>query len=176
MLTISFTNRAFDKLDSDCSVVTVFSDQRPLLGQSSLLDWRVNGRLSRLIQSQRFEGDFEDVLLLPSEGRVKSNDILLIGLGPKTAFETSRISSLIEKLLKTLDQMKVKDFTICLSDLIEDPFEWRNSLRLLVSKLHDFPQIELCRLCEKETYVKEAKKRHMDFGLKVNVTYELFVA
>ncbi len=172
MLHIKFTSTPFDKIDVPCAVVTTFADFRPLKGVASLVDWRLNGRLSRMLIKNRFRGDLNEVLLIPSEGRIKAQDMLVVGLGLKTTFSESYIGLFIQFLLEKIAQKKVTHFAISFSDIIPDRFEWRNSIRLLVSKLHDFPSIEAVYLCESDDYVKDAKRRHMDFGLNVDVSFE----
>ena len=81
MLHVKFTSKPFDKLETQCAVVTSFADSRPLKGNAALLDWRLNGRLSRILLNRRFSGDFKEALLLPSEGRIRSREILFLGLG-----------------------------------------------------------------------------------------------
>ena len=172
MLHIKFTSRAFDKLITQCVVITTFSDLRPFKGNAALLDWRLNGRLSQIMIKNRFEGNFGEMLLLPAEGRIKSHEIIVLGLGVKNDFHESHVNKFVTFLLETIAQKKVSDFLVCLSDVIADRFEWRNTVRLLVSKLHDFPVIENIQLCEPEDCVRDAKKRHMDFGMNVEVSFE----
>lgn len=169
---MKFTSKPFDKLTAQCAVVTAFADIRPLKGNAGLLDWRLNGRLSRILAVDRFHGDFTETLLIPSEGRVKSREILFCGLGSKQEFNESLLNPLSQCLLEKLSLKKVTSFLISFSDMIPDRFEWRNSVRLLVSKLHDFSNIETVYLCESDDHVRDAKRRHMDFGLNVDVTFE----
>ncbi|MDO8518793.1 MAG: M17 family peptidase N-terminal domain-containing protein [Deltaproteobacteria bacterium] len=172
MLQVKFTSRPFDKLETQCAVVTSFSDSRPLKGNAALLDWRLNGRLSRILSSKKFSGDFKEALLLPSEGRIKSREILFLGLGTGASFTESSLSPFSHFILEKMAQKKVSDFMISFSDILSDRFEWRNSVRLLVSKLHDFPGLQTLYLCETEECVKDAKRRHMDFGMNVDVSFE----
>ncbi len=172
MLQIQFTSKPFDKLKSQCAIATVFSDCKPLAGSAALLDWRLNGRISRLMLKEKFEGNFGESLLLPSEGRIKSKEILLLGLGPKKHFDEAQIASLISLVLDIIGKKRVPDFLISFEDFILDRFEWRNSVRLVASKLHDYPVIETVRLCESDDCVREARRRHMDFGFNVDVTFE----
>lgn len=153
-------------------VITSFADCRPLKGNAALLDWRLNGRLSRILMKNRFRGDFKEALLLPSEGRIRSREILFLGLGDQAVFNEASLSPFSHFVLEKLAQKKVTHFMISFSDIIRDRFEWRNSVRLLVSKLHDFPGMEVLTLCETEECVKDAKRRHMDFGMNVEVSFE----
>lgn len=113
---------------------------------------------------------------MPSEGRMKAKDILVLGLGDRNVFGESHVAAFIQFLLDKLSNIRTSDFMISFSDIITDRFEWRNSVRLLVSKLHDYSNIESVRLCETEECVKDAKRRHMDFGMNIDVSFESFTS
>lgn len=170
---IKFTSRPFDKLKTQCAVITVFSDIRPLQGNAALLDWRMNGRFSRILRKNRFEGQFQESLIMPSEGRVGPKEVMVLGLGAQKEFNEYHVTNLIQTVLDKVAHKKVSDFLISFSDALVDRFEWRNSIRLLVSKLHDYPSIETVFLNEPEDCVKDARKRHMDFGMNIEVSYEI---
>lgn len=172
LLHIKFSAKPFDKQETRCGVVTLFSDERPLKGVSALLDWRLNGRLSQVLAKNRFEGKFGESLLMPAEGRIRASEIMVIGMGDRPAFNESHVSAFTQLLLEKAVQKKSPDFMISYSDFISDRFEWRNSIRLLVSKLHDFQSIEAVILCEPDESVRDAKRRHMDFGVNVEVSFE----
>lgn len=172
-LEIKLTSQAFDKISAKSAVVTLYTDMRPLFGIPALVDWRLNGRLSKILIKHRFEGDRGEVLLLPSEGRMKSDDIMVLGLGERAQFSESYLGGFIQFMLEKLDQKKVLEFAVSFSDFMPDRFEWRNAVRLLVSKLHDFSSIQTVYLCEPEEYIKDARRRHMDFGSHVQIDFDL---
>lgn len=172
LLGVKFTSKAFDKVPASCGVITTFQDERPLKGNASLLDWRLNGRLSKIMMKHRFEGKFGEVLLMPSEGRIFAKNILIVGLGEKRNFNEHIFNKFIHLILDTLEKSRVEDFMVSFFDLIPDHFEWRNSVRLLVSKLHGYQYVQTAFLCEPDICVRDAKKRHMDFGMNVNVSFE----
>lgn len=153
-------------------MVTVYSDFRPLKGISALVDWRLNGRLSQVLKNSRFGGEFGECLLMPSEGRIRTPEILVIGLGQRALFNESHVGSATQLILEKMAQKKAADFLVSYSDFIADRFEWRNGVRLLVSKLHDFEGIGAVTLSEPDDCVRDAKRRHMDFGPNVDVTFE----
>lgn len=153
-------------------VVTTFVDQRPLQGSAALLDWRMNGRLSQIFIRHRYRGETNESLLLPSEGRIKAKEVLILGLGLREAFNESHVAPFTQYLIDKLSQKRVSDFMISFSDFIRERFEWRNSVRLLISRLNDYPQIESVRLCESDDCVRDAMRRHMDFGINVDVSFE----
>ncbi len=63
--------------------VGVFRDERPLRGGAGLADWRLCGGLSRLLVERSFAGELGERALLPSEARLASPRLLLLGLGER---------------------------------------------------------------------------------------------
>ncbi|OGQ90992.1 MAG: hypothetical protein A2289_00770 [Deltaproteobacteria bacterium RIFOXYA12_FULL_58_15] len=61
--------------------VFCFSDVRPLCGVAGFLDWRLCGAISRRIETGDFAGHVDEVLLLPSEGRLGRQLVFAFGLG-----------------------------------------------------------------------------------------------
>jgi hypothetical protein len=74
-------------LGADLVVLSVFSDERPLRGLAGLLDWRVAGRISRLLRGERFVGHRGERTLLPSMMAGSPARWVLIGLGEGAAFD-----------------------------------------------------------------------------------------
>ena len=78
-------------------VLPFFADERPLRGAAGLCDWRLCGRLSRLLQSSRVAGKWGEVTLYPPGKRLPFARLLLVGLGAaerfdeKAAHEASRV-------------------------------------------------------------------------------------
>ena len=105
-----------DRIDvQECDVIVTgfFLDERPLRGASGWIDWRLNGRLSRLIQAKRLTGEWKETILVPSEGRIVAPLILLIGLGRVKEYDPFRLRELSAHLIMTLQGIQVPH--ICLS-------------------------------------------------------------
>jgi hypothetical protein len=68
-------------------VLPFFADERPLRGAAGLCDWRLCGRLSRLLQSSRVAGKWGEVTLYPPGKRLPFQRILLVGLGAADRFD-----------------------------------------------------------------------------------------
>jgi hypothetical protein len=85
-------------------VLPFFADERPLRGAAGLCDWRLCGRLSRMLQSSRVAGKWGEVTLYPPGKRLPWARLLLVGLGAadrfdeKAAHEASRV--IAEKMTK----------------------------------------------------------------------------
>lgn len=74
-------------VSGDALILTFFSDERPLRGAAGLADWRLCGRLSRLIRTQRLTGKRGETLLLPPGRRLPWKRIMVFGLGDSSRFD-----------------------------------------------------------------------------------------
>jgi len=108
-MNVSFLASDLGKWDSaenvpETLVLPFFADERPLRGAAGLCDWRLCGRLSRLLQSSRVAGKWGEVTLYPPGKRLPFSRLLLVGLGAadrfdeKAAHEASRV--IADKMLK----------------------------------------------------------------------------
>src|SRR5829696_10536966 len=69
----------------------VFTDERPLRGAAGLCDWRLCGRLSRLLRSERLSGRADEVVMLPpARARLPFTRLMLFGMGEQRAFGEPR--------------------------------------------------------------------------------------
>ena len=112
-----------DNIDvQECDVIATgfFLDERPLRGAPGWMDWRLNGRLSRLIQAKRLSGEWRETILVPSEGRIRAPLILLVGLGRVGEYGPSRLTELATHLVATLNGIRLPN--ICLSFPWDAPY------------------------------------------------------
>ena len=102
-----------DVQECDLLVSGFFQDERPLQGSSGWIDWRLNGRLSRILIENRLTGEWKETTLIPSQGRLTPRLILLIGLGKLREYSYLRVRELPPYLLESLEKLRVPN--ICLS-------------------------------------------------------------
>ncbi len=70
-----------DAYECEILVVGFFEDERPLRGSTGWVDWRLNGVLSRYLLEKKLLGIWKEMILIPSQARILSPLILLVGLG-----------------------------------------------------------------------------------------------
>ena len=80
----------WDEAARDCLVLPVFKDDRPLRGAAGLADWRLCGRLSRLVKSNRATGEAGETMMLPPGRRLRFPRILWFGLGDAKGYSDER--------------------------------------------------------------------------------------
>jgi hypothetical protein len=171
MIHLKITSDNLDDIDNELALVLTYQDQRPLKGQAGLLDWRLNGYLSRLILNNRFMGQWGEALLMPSNGRVGAKELLVLGLGASQQIGDQNIPNYVSMILEKLLRKKNPSFCLSLSDLVQGMFEWRNTVRLFVSMLSGKDSDYQISLMEPAPFVEDARKRHMDFAYDVQVQY-----
>jgi len=101
------TLAALDALDIDSIVVGLCSDVRPLGGLLGLLDWRLCGRLSRLLEQGTIVGNDGEKILFPTHGRVTAPRLFLYGWGPR-AQAKERSKERLAAMVEMLDKAKAK--------------------------------------------------------------------
>jgi hypothetical protein len=75
-----------ERVRADLLVTPFFAEDRPLRGPASRVDWRLCGLLSEMLGRGAFAGAVEEVVLVPTAGRLRAPRALLVGLGPRDAF------------------------------------------------------------------------------------------
>lgn len=90
-------------VDVDSVVCGVASDVRPLGGALGMIDWRLCGRLSRLLEQGVVSGVDGEKVLLPSLGRIAAPRIFLYGWGPAAGLSqkaSERVAAMVEMVEK----------------------------------------------------------------------------
>ena len=87
-------------------VVGFFADERPLRGEAGLVDWRMNGYVSRLLERQRLSGETQESTLVASSGRLRAEFSLLMGLGERTLYGYERITDVTAGVTQTLQKLR----------------------------------------------------------------------
>ena len=81
----------WDETARDCLVLPVFRDDRPLRGAAGLADWRLCGRLSRLLKSNRATAEQGETMMLPPGRRLRFKRVLWFGLGDAKGYTDDRL-------------------------------------------------------------------------------------
>jgi hypothetical protein len=103
-----------DQVPTDTLVLSFFQDERPLKGQTGLCDWRLCGRLSKLIKTKYIEGQFGDPLLMPADRQLPCEKILVVGLGPRNLFSLDRFRQVVTNICEALRKLQVTRFALAL--------------------------------------------------------------
>ncbi len=70
-----------DSLAADSLVLPMFEVCAQPRSVAGYVDWRLSGRLAKMLKTKKFSGQAEEALLMSSLGRIGTDRIFLFGLG-----------------------------------------------------------------------------------------------
>jgi len=106
---------SLDELKTEVLCLVLFADELPPRGASGLVDWRLCGRLSRLLDSAQFSAAFDEALLLPPpEQRLAAERLLLVGAGARAALDLAAVTTLVNALMARVLKLRVRTAAIAL--------------------------------------------------------------
>ncbi len=103
-----------DLLECEVLVCGFFEDERPLRGSCGWVDWRLNGRISHFIEEKKLIGKWEEVILIPTQGRLQSPFLLLFGLGKIREYSYLRVREMVPFLLRPVRRLSVSKVSFSL--------------------------------------------------------------
>ena len=127
-----------DALRNETLILAHFADERPLRGVGGLVDWRLNGKLSRMILKGRLTGAWGEQLLYPQKGRLPFTKLIYFGLGDRSKFGSTRFKEVTNRMLRTVMRLGCFSFATCLPG--------RDVLKLVPRQLIDLWLGELQRV------------------------------
>jgi hypothetical protein len=92
------TLEAIDQAAAESLCLFVASDERPLTGLAGLADWRLSGRLSRLLRAGLLTGDAGEAVLTQPGARMGYRKLFLFGLGSSDQSEASLVLRIADAL------------------------------------------------------------------------------
>jgi hypothetical protein len=79
---------------------------------AGLVDWRLCGGLSRLLEQGFFRGEFEENLLLPSNGKLPQASVFVFGVGRRVELGRGSFEKNLQHAARTLARAKVQELAI----------------------------------------------------------------
>lgn len=104
MTTLERVELPADKLIGESVAVLYFADKKLLEGPAALLDWRLDGQLTRMLLAGDLLGKAGEHLLLQSNGKLNSEWSLFVGGGKWAGLCKETHASLIRHMLKVASQ------------------------------------------------------------------------
>ncbi|HEY5950104.1 MAG TPA: M17 family peptidase N-terminal domain-containing protein [Kofleriaceae bacterium] len=102
----------WDETARDCLVLPVFRDDRPLRGAAGLADWRLCGRLSRLLKTNRATAEQGETMMLPPGRRLRFKRVLWFGLGDAKAYTDDRLRKDLTWIAEVVKNAGVTDWAV----------------------------------------------------------------
>jgi hypothetical protein len=102
----------WDEADRNTLLLPIFADERPLRGAAGLCDWRLCGRLSRLLKTAWATGLQGESILMPPGRRLRFERLMLFGLGDSQDYGEGRYRSDIRWIRKVADDAGIKEYAV----------------------------------------------------------------
>lgn len=102
----------WDETARDTLVLPVFKDDRPLRGAAGLADWRLCGRLSRLLKANKATADTGETMLLPPGRRLKFKRVIWFGLGDAKGYTDDRFRQDLAWILGVVTKAGATDWAL----------------------------------------------------------------
>ncbi|MBM4389236.1 MAG: hypothetical protein FJ088_15985 [Deltaproteobacteria bacterium] len=103
-----------DCIEFDILILSFFQEEKPVKGVAGLADWRLNGKINRLIKSGNLSGRFRESMLMPSSGRLPCRRLCVFGLGGAGEFNQPRIREASWFIMDTLRRLQTESWAMAL--------------------------------------------------------------
>ncbi len=103
-----------DALRYEAVALPFFEDERPLRGAAGLCDWRLCGRLSRLLLGGRVTGALGEVTLVPARPRLPFDKLLLFGSGPRETFDATVFAAVTARIYDVVEGLRLRNLALSL--------------------------------------------------------------
>lgn len=125
-----------DKMPSDTLVLSLFSDEKPLKGANGLIDWRLCGKISKMIVAGSVTGKYkESTLVMSNNPRIPR--ILIVGLGSSKDFNEERLKKIARFIGKTLNKINVKSASLAIPGSSYFPQNYATSTEIVIEAFAD---------------------------------------
>lgn len=112
---ILYVRPTLDQLDlagTEVLIAAIASNERPPHGLAGLVDWRLAGRLSRLIKQGFITGRVGEVTLVPGKPKLPFDKVLLFGVGSSEDFSEQVYRNLVPRILTTLEGLHARSAVV----------------------------------------------------------------
>ncbi|MBE7451637.1 MAG: hypothetical protein HS111_22920 [Kofleriaceae bacterium] len=102
----------WDEGRHDALLLPIFSDERPLRGAAGLADWRLCGRLTRLLKQGRLRGERGETLMMPPGRRLGFTRLMLFGVGASAGYGDAEVRKDVRWMRDVALAAGVSDFAL----------------------------------------------------------------
>ncbi|MEE9913655.1 MAG: hypothetical protein K4571_18235 [Deltaproteobacteria bacterium] len=151
-----------DQQRHKCLVLGFFSDEKPPRGVCGLLDWRLNGLISREIKEGHIVGDFKEKVAIPFPERIGSDLLFLFGMGSLADISYDRVYTAAYEIAVTIDKMKIRDFAFDLPGEGRSELTTAGILEAMITGYFDFLSEDVSKLTHMNVCLVSSSERLKD--------------
>lgn len=131
-----------DALRYEAVALPFFEDERPLRGAAGLCDWRLCGRLSRLLLRGRVTGALGEVTLVPARPRLPFDKLLLFGSGPRETFDAAVFAAVSARIYDVVEGLRLRNLVLSLPGRNHDRVAPGDAIRWFLEASSSKPKVE----------------------------------
>jgi hypothetical protein len=113
---------SLSELKTEALCLPFFLDERPMRGPSGLVDFRLCGRVSRLIASGRMLGEVGEAVLMPVRPRMFAERLIWLGGGRFADLDEARFRGLVHSALTRLSDLRIRAAALSLPGRVRGRF------------------------------------------------------
>jgi hypothetical protein len=114
MNTFEIVQQPADRLSGDVAATLFFEDQRPLVGPAAVLDWRLDGQLTKTLLEGRLSGRAGEHVLYQNNAKLAADWALFIGGGKWGGLCAETYAALVRHLLSVACDAGFRHLSLCL--------------------------------------------------------------
>lgn len=143
---LSLSTSPPDRQKYRCLALGCFSDEKPPRGICGLMDWRLNGMISREIKQGHITGQFKERVAIPYPDRLGCELLLLVGMGSVSDLSYDRIYNAAYDIIGAVDKMKIWDFAFDLPGEGRSVLTTAGILEAMITGYFDFLSEDISKL------------------------------
>jgi hypothetical protein len=113
---------SLSELKTEALCLPFYRDERPMRGAPGLVDFRLCGRVSKLIASGRMHGDLGEAVLMPARPRLFAERLIWLGAGLHAELSEERFRAYLRDVLARLSGLRVRVAALCLPGRVRGRF------------------------------------------------------
>ena len=133
---------------SEVIAVPIEEMLRPPRGSAGLLDYRLDGRISAVLQNGTFTGAVGEKLLLSGKPKLPFDKLLLYGMGEARSFNPQIYAGLIDDLLRSLADLGVRRAVVELPGRLQELIEPEVAAEILLARAGENPLFDTWTLVD----------------------------
>ena len=131
---------SLSELKTEALCLPFYRDERPMRGAAGLVDFRLCGRVSRLIASGRMHGDFGEAVLMPARPRLFAERLIWLGAGMHAELDEARFRSFVTDILTRLSDLRVRAAALCLPGRVRGHFTPADAIDWFLEEAQSFAE------------------------------------
>ena len=108
-------NQPADQMPGTAVIALFFQEHKPLVGPAALLDWRLDGKLTRLLLDGKLSGRAGEHLVVQNNGKLRSDWVLLVGGGQWYGLSEATYAALLQHSILVAAQAGFLDISLCVA-------------------------------------------------------------